>query len=445
MFLDYYIVTLTGTGFITNQGCGGSGGWIVITNDNVDADAWGDWFQLFWSDWAAGHDVSDKTHLQFYIKVITGSITNLSVDFFAPDDASNPGEGGLITNYITLSEEWTLVTIPINDLGPSLTNGECLVFKRWDEPLAVYGIDEIKFIGATEDLVWGDGNEHNAMQQTGGTTVEYTNYPTGGCSPLGAVSVNGVSASIVSWGENQIEAIIPAGANTGLISVTNKCGNSGITSSNFIIPGDVYIAGFSPSSGIPEDTVIITGTSFGAVQGSGGVWIDGVEVTNYNTWSDTNISILVPLNAKTGTISVTNECGKGFTTISNFIVYAAISVSKSISNITLGGIGINRPIPGATVIYKINYLNAGSINTNNFLIYDAMPINTKYKTNYMLPPTSDWTAQYSTNIVIPDQSYSSPYYQTAIPQKDKVKWVRWKNPSISANESGSLIYKVIIK
>ena len=121
-----------------------------------------------------------------------------------------------------------------------------------------------------------------------------------------------------------------------------------------------------------------------------------------------------------------------------------LEITKSVSNIMLGGISISKPIPGATVRYIISYSNAGNGDANNALVYDALPVNTKFMTNYMLAPTTGWTAQYSTN-ASPAQDYGSSEYSTTMQAKTNIKWVRWIKPSVIIEEKGVLIYRVIIK
>ena len=119
-----------------------------------------------------------------------------------------------------------------------------------------------------------------------------------------------------------------------------------------------------------------------------------------------------------------------------------LGITKSVSNIMLGGIQITRPVPGATAIYMISYSNAGNATADNAVIYDAIPVNTVYNTNYMIAP--GWTAQYSTN-VDPSQNYNSSDYSDTYTTKTNIKWVRWKNASVAIGENGVFIYKVIIK
>ncbi len=122
-----------------------------------------------------------------------------------------------------------------------------------------------------------------------------------------------------------------------------------------------------------------------------------------------------------------------------------LNINKSLSDIMLNGSSIAAPIPGAVLIYRISYSNSGNAAGDNALIYDELPDNTKYNTNYMLPPATGWTSQFSA-AADPDQDYGSVDYTNCPPSvKTNVTWIRWRKPFIQADESGILIYKVIIK
>jgi len=57
----------------------------------------------------------------------------------------------------------------------------------------------------------------------------------------------------------------------------------------------------NPVCGVPGETIIITGTSFGDTQGSSVVTFNGVPAA-VTSWSNTQISVLVPSGAITGDV-----------------------------------------------------------------------------------------------------------------------------------------------
>ncbi len=123
---------------------------------------------------------------------------------------------------------------------------------------------------------------------------------------------------------------------------------------------------------------------------------------------------------------------------------AMLSISKSISNITLGGINF-RAIPGATIIYKIIYSNTSLNASSNAIIYDKLADNVVYRTNFF-GTAAGWTVEYSTN-TSPDQTWNSVDYTNVCPfPKNLIKWIRWCKPSVAANEDGKILfYKGLIK
>jgi len=64
------------------------------------------------------------------------------------------------------------------------------------------------------------------------------------------------------------------------------------------------ISNISPNCGVAGETIIITGTSFGDTQGSSMVTFNGVPAM-VNSWSNTQIEVLVPNAAITGNVLVT--------------------------------------------------------------------------------------------------------------------------------------------
>lgn len=122
--------------------------------------------------------------------------------------------------------------------------------------------------------------------------------------------------------------------------------------------------------------------------------------------------------------------------------YVRIELSKSISNITRGGL-VSSPIPGTTVLYKITYRITGTIDSTNMVIYDKIPVYTVYSSNFLGTATT-WTTEFATN-VSPNQSYISSDYKTNYSAKTDVKWIRWRKYKESPDGYKTLFYKVIIK
>ncbi len=77
----------------------------------------------------------------------------------------------------------------------------------------------------------------------------------------------------------------------------------------------------SPPEGPPGTPVTIKGANFGDSQGTSYVTFNGVRATQYVSWSDTEIVVIVPEGAKSGPVQVTTSTG-GSNTDKDFIVDA---------------------------------------------------------------------------------------------------------------------------
>jgi len=112
------------------------------------------------------------------------------------------------------------------------------------------------------------------------------------------VSFNGTAASFTVRSDTYLTATVPAGATTGSITVTEP---GGTLTSNKIFRVTPQISSFSPTSGPPGTTVVITGDSFlGATE----VTFPCGKKATFTVDSDTQITATVPAGAMTGEIGV---------------------------------------------------------------------------------------------------------------------------------------------
>src|SRR6202035_1674410 len=72
-----------------------------------------------------------------------------------------------------------------------------------------------------------------------------------------------------------------------------------------INPSGPSISSVSPTSGLVGTAVTITGTNFGATQGSSTVTFNGTSVGTPSSWSATSIAVVVPSSASSGNVVVT--------------------------------------------------------------------------------------------------------------------------------------------
>ena len=171
-------------------------------------------------------------------------------------------------------------------------------------------------------------------------TVAGSNFgPTQGSS---TITFNGAAATVTSWSNSQIVATVPAAvpSGTGPVSVTvNAIASVPVQSFTAIKP---VITSLAPPSAPIGGTVTLTGSGFGMSSSGSQVLFNGIAAT-VTAWSDTSITVTVPANTTTGSVSV-NEAGFVSNTAS-FTVIEGLSVG-GISP-AIGPVGTTVTITGA--------------------------------------------------------------------------------------------------
>jgi hypothetical protein len=136
-----------------------------------------------------------------------------------------------------------------------------------------------------------------------GDTVTITGKGFGAQQLTGTVTFNGIVASAISsWSDTSIVATVPAIMAT-TCDVVVKLGDAWSNAVKFTVYGPT-ITSLSPDSGPVGTAVAITGTGFGAMQGT--VTFNGIMAT-VTSWSDTVINTTVPSGATTGDVVVANH------------------------------------------------------------------------------------------------------------------------------------------
>lgn len=162
------------------------------------------------------------------------------------------------------------------------------------------------------------------------------------------VKFNGVQAALptgVSFG--QLIAVVPAGATTGPITLTNADGTA-TSAAYFYLPA--VITSFAPSNGAPGTLVAIKGTNF---TGTSAVTFGGVAAAAFYVTNNTSLGAVVPADVSSGPIVVTTPAGTA-NSQSNF--YAAPLITTFTP--THGLPGTNVALSGQ------NYLGASSVRFN---------------------------------------------------------------------------------
>jgi hypothetical protein len=168
-------------------------------------------------------------------------------------------------------------------------------------------IDEVKLTDQTPPSV----TAINPASGPAGSTATLTGA---GLSGTTAVSFNGVAAPFTVVSATQISVTVPAGATSGLITVTTPYGVRQSTTS-FTVTVPPKVTGLTPSQGRVGASVIVGGT---ALDGATKVTFGGVAAA-YRIDSATSITAVVPTGAKTGVVEVTTPGGVA-TSATSFVV-----------------------------------------------------------------------------------------------------------------------------
>jgi len=177
-----------------------------------------------------------------------------------------------------------------------------------------------------------------------GTSVTITGSHFGATLGSSTVTFNGKAASPASWSDTSITAPVPSGATTGPVVVT--VGGVASNGSTFTVTSAVTptVTSLNPNSGPVGSSVTITGTNFGANQGSSTVNFYNNQAATVTTWSATSIVVTVPAGATNGNVVVTvgGIASNGVT----FTVTTSSSPTISSLNPTSGPVGTSVTITG---------------------------------------------------------------------------------------------------
>ena len=209
----------------------------------------------------------------------------------------------------------------------------------------------------------------------------------------------------------------------------------------------IGFSGMSPTSGSPGTSVTITGSGFCAAQSAGFVSFNGVHASSYTVWGDTSITVTVPAGAATGAVWVTNACGAGVSagvfTVSVPSSVPSLLLTKTVTNISLAGTK-RKAIPGATIEILVSCSNSGTNIAYKPVVYEALQFQyVSFATNSLVT-AGGWTPEWSTNIS-PNQAYGSSDYTGVCPAAKKVRWIRWKRPSLLTGTGSQFRYRVIVR
>ena len=139
-------------------------------------------------------------------------------------------------------------------------------------------------------------------QSSDGTQVTVTGYGFGARQGGGQLWLGTANGTVISWTETQIVATVAPGSDSGHVQVIQD-GQIGNSVPFTVVGGPPHVLSIAPATAAPGTIVTISGTAFGARQGTGLVTVSG-DIASIRSWSDTAIAIVVPPSALTGVIKV---------------------------------------------------------------------------------------------------------------------------------------------
>jgi hypothetical protein len=170
-----------------------------------------------------------------------------------------------------------------------------------------------------------------------GTQVAVYGSGFGTTQGSGSVWLGSSYGVVVSWGDTQIVATVSAISTSGTAQVQQ----GGLLSN--ALPFSVNtatISNVSPVSGVAGTLVTITGSGFGADQGSGQVWL-GTANGVVQSWGDTQVVAVVATGATSGSAQILQNG-----VMSNAVPFAVNSLHVATVTPTSGGPGASVTITG---------------------------------------------------------------------------------------------------
>ncbi len=181
-----------------------------------------------------------------------------------------------------------------------------------------------------------------------------------GFTDVTGVTFNGTPAPLFNIdSDTSITVMVPDGARTGLISVSNPS-YTATTTDWFIVFQQPSISSFQPASGKVGDVVTITGTNLFDITE---VSFYGMAATTFTVDSDTTITATVPSGARTGMIEVKNPAYRAAST-SVFVVYQKPIISSFTPGSGVVGDSVTLTGTGFTGVSGVSFTGAAATITS---------------------------------------------------------------------------------
>ena len=188
-----------------------------------------------------------------------------------------------------------------------------------------------------------------------GTSVTVTGTNFGSTQGSSTVTFNGVAGVPTSWSATSIRVPVPATATTGnvIVTVAGKASNG----ASFTVLPTPAISKLAPASAPVGTAVTISGTNFGATQGTSSVAFNGAAATTVTSWSATSILAIVPANASSGNVVVTvsgvASAGVPFTVLPTPSITGLSPSSGTVAtSVTITGTNFGATQAGSTVTFN---------------------------------------------------------------------------------------------
>ena len=198
--------------------------------------------------------------------------------------------------------------------------------------------------------------------------VQGANFTDGAAAPT--VRFNGITASVQTTNTtaSQLIANVPAGASTGLITVSNANGVA-TSSTPFYLPPT--ITSFTPTSGGVGTSVALTGAN---LTGASAVSFNGTPAAGFSVVNNTSLTATAPASVTTGPISVTTPGG---TTNSGSLVFYGAPLISTVApahgltgtNVVVSGLNFQ----GATAVTFNGLAASGFVVSNNTTLSAVVP------------------------------------------------------------------------
>jgi Bacterial Ig-like domain (group 2)/IPT/TIG domain/Beta-propeller repeat/Galactose oxidase, central domain len=209
-----------------------------------------------------------------------------------------------------------------------------------------------------------------------GTSVTITGSGFGAAQGNGQTRLGSVNGIVTSWSDTQVVAVVPTGDASGAAQILQ---NGAWSNSVAFTVNSPQIASVNPNPTAAGTQVTITGTGFGATQGSGVVWLgstNGVVVG----WSDTQVTATVASNALSGivriqqngvwsnaeSITISSLDGSTALTITPNVITMVVSYTRAIKAVNAQG----QSVTGLT--WVSSNTNVASLSTDDPPIITAL-------------------------------------------------------------------------